>query len=154
MFVTRNHTYTGPQINPSTIEKTVGVGSEANQAARSAQQPAAWRTKEEGPGCRSKQRIFSKPFDTQQIRGMLDSGQAFYWTLMNRREPMSLRRTAECHWLRDSLLFKKCEVFKEHVNVHKWYESEKAGRDIGWDRAAVTFMIRNSSGQAGNQPAC
>ena len=30
---------------------------------------------------------------------------------------------------------------KQEIMTHKWYESEKAGHDIGWDRALVDWMI-------------
>jgi len=31
---------------------------------------------------------------------------------------------------------------KHEIQLHKWYESEKAGHDIGWERATVDWMIR------------
>ena len=46
------------------------------------------------------------------------------------------------HWVANTRLFKEWERTKGEILVHKWYESEKAGRDIGWDRAALDWMIR------------
>ena len=44
-------------------------------------------------------------------------------------------------WVRRTRLFEQAERLRAEVNVHKWYESERAGRDIGWDRAAVSYAI-------------
>ncbi len=46
-------------------------------------------------------------------------------------------------WMRDSNLFREWEEIKREIMKHKWYESEKAGRDIGWDRAMVNWMVRH-----------
>lgn len=44
-----------------------------------------------------------------------------------------------------SLVYKEFLALKEEVNKHKWYESERAGYDIGWPRAWMswTFRYRN-----------
>ena len=34
---------------------------------------------------------------------------------------------------------------KQDVLLHKWYESERAGHDIGWDRAFVDWNLRVSA---------
>ena len=47
-------------------------------------------------------------------------------------------------WLKRTRLFAQAERLRAEVNVHKWYESERAGRDIGWDRAAVSYAIFRS----------
>jgi hypothetical protein len=45
-------------------------------------------------------------------------------------------------WVRNTLLVRRWENMKHEILLHKWYESEKAGHDIGWERAAVDWMIR------------
>ncbi|MCF7837671.1 MAG: DUF4032 domain-containing protein [Candidatus Marinimicrobia bacterium] len=45
-------------------------------------------------------------------------------------------------WLRGTRLFRERERTRRHIMNHKWYESEKAGHDIGWERASVDWMIR------------
>ncbi|MFH0953781.1 MAG: DUF4032 domain-containing protein [Verrucomicrobiota bacterium] len=45
-------------------------------------------------------------------------------------------------WLRNTLLFRQWESMRDDILRHKWYESEKAGHDIGWERACVDWMIR------------
>ena len=42
--------------------------------------------------------------------------------------------------------FKKSKVYQEYqaeiaeINRHKWLESEKAGKDIGWNKALVSWV--------------
>ncbi len=44
-------------------------------------------------------------------------------------------------WVRNTRLFRQWDCIKQEIQLHKWYESEKAGYDIGWERAAVDWMI-------------
>ncbi len=48
-------------------------------------------------------------------------------------------------WVRNTRLFRQWEGMKQEIQLHKWYESEKAGHDIGWERATVDWMIRFGS---------
>jgi len=62
-------------------------------------------------------------------------------------------KTADCtadQWVRNTRLFRQWEEIKREIQLHKWYESEKAGHDIGWERATVDWMIRygNKGGKA------
>ena len=45
-------------------------------------------------------------------------------------------------WVGQTRLVQQWEEMKKEILLHKWYESEKAGYDIGWERAAVDWMIR------------
>lgn len=45
-------------------------------------------------------------------------------------------------WVQGTLLFKQWRSIKEEILLHKWYESERAGYDIGWDKASVDWMVR------------
>lgn len=49
---------------------------------------------------------------------------------------------SEDQWFRETLLVKQWEQMKHEILLHKWYESERAGHDIGWDRAAFDWMLR------------
>jgi len=51
-------------------------------------------------------------------------------------------------WVRNTRLFRRWEEMKQQIQLHKWYESEKAGHDIGWERATVDWMIRFGGGNA------
>ena len=46
------------------------------------------------------------------------------------------------HWVSNTRLFREWEDTKQEILTHKWYESEKAGHDIGWERAAVDWLVR------------
>ena len=50
----------------------------------------------------------------------------------------------ELLWIRQSRVFQQWESVKQDILLHKWYESEKAGHDIGWERACVDWMIHSS----------
>ena len=45
--------------------------------------------------------------------------------------------------LERSLLFRRWQVMKQEILLHKWYESERAGYDIGWERASTNWMIHH-----------
>jgi len=47
-------------------------------------------------------------------------------------------------WVAQTLLFKRWNAMKEEILLHKWYESEKAGHDVGWEKAATNWMIHFS----------
>lgn len=44
-------------------------------------------------------------------------------------------------WLQDSLLCRQWGKICDDVDLHKWYESERAGHDIGWDRAYASWLV-------------
>jgi hypothetical protein len=44
-------------------------------------------------------------------------------------------------WICNTRLFRACHDRQHEISVHKWYESEKAGHDIGWERATVSYML-------------
>lgn len=45
----------------------------------------------------------------------------------------------------DTSVYKEHLALKEEVNKHKWYESEKAGYDIGFTRAMIDWTIKFKS---------
>lgn len=49
-------------------------------------------------------------------------------------------------WLEKTELFRRWNAMKEEILRHKWYQSEKAGYDIGWDRAATNWMLHHRRG--------
>ena len=52
-------------------------------------------------------------------------------------------RDSEDAWLENTRLVQALENIESEILLHKWYESEKAGRDIGWDRAVVEWTTRH-----------
>ena len=45
----------------------------------------------------------------------------------------------------DTLLYKEYLAQKEEVMKHKWYESEKAGHDIGFVQAIIDLTIKHKT---------
>lgn len=44
--------------------------------------------------------------------------------------------------LKDSLLYKKYLDERKQIEENKWYLSEKAGRDVGWEKALLDWMLK------------
>jgi len=47
--------------------------------------------------------------------------------------------------VRKSSLYREFEAEKEEIMKHKWIESEKAGHDIGFERALTDWIIKHRS---------
>ena len=45
-------------------------------------------------------------------------------------------------WMKQTRLVRDWQAIRHEVETHKWLESERAGRDVGWDRAYTDWMIR------------
>jgi hypothetical protein len=43
------------------------------------------------------------------------------------------------------LIYKEALAQREEVERHKWLESEKVGRDIGYDAALIDWVIKHKS---------
>jgi len=47
--------------------------------------------------------------------------------------------------VKNSSLFREFQAEREEILKHKWIESEKAGRDIGFDRALTDWIVKHRS---------
>jgi hypothetical protein len=47
--------------------------------------------------------------------------------------------------LRNSSLYREFQAEREEILKHKWIESEKAGRDIGFERALTDWILKHRS---------
>jgi len=47
--------------------------------------------------------------------------------------------------LRNSSLYREFQAERDEILRHKWIESEKAGRDIGFERALTDWIIKHRS---------
>jgi hypothetical protein len=47
--------------------------------------------------------------------------------------------------LSSSLLYRHFRAQRDEILKHKWYESERAGHDIGFDRARTDWTIKHRS---------
>ncbi len=45
--------------------------------------------------------------------------------------------------LQRSALYKEFQAEREEILKHKWIESEKAGRDIGFERALLDWIVKH-----------
>jgi hypothetical protein len=58
------------------------------------------------------------------------------------KEPM---RPSSDVLLKNSSLYREFQAEREEILRHKWIESEKAGRDIGFERALTDWIIKHRS---------
>jgi hypothetical protein len=47
--------------------------------------------------------------------------------------------------LRNSSLYREFQAEREEILRHKWIESEKAGKDIGFERALTDWIVKHRS---------
>lgn len=47
--------------------------------------------------------------------------------------------------VRNSSLYREFQAEREEILKHKWIESEKEGRDIGFERALTDWIIKHRS---------
>jgi Domain of unknown function (DUF4032) len=56
--------------------------------------------------------------------------------------------------LKNSSLYREFQAEREEILKHKWIESEKAGQDIGFERALTDWIIKHrSKWRKSRQPA-
>jgi hypothetical protein len=53
--------------------------------------------------------------------------------------------TEDLRILKNSLLYKEFVCEREEILRHKWIESEKAGQDIGFEKALLDWVIKYRS---------
>jgi hypothetical protein len=54
-------------------------------------------------------------------------------------------RLSDSDLLTNSLLYRQFQAQREEIMKHKWYESERAGYDIGFERAMMDWFIKHAS---------
>lgn len=55
--------------------------------------------------------------------------------------------------LKNSTLYREFQAEREEILRHKWIESEKAGRDIGFEQALTDWIIKHRSSWRKNRQA-
>lgn len=55
--------------------------------------------------------------------------------------------------LKNSTLYREFQAEREEILRHKWIESEKAGRDIGFEQALTDWIIKHRSTWRKNRQA-
>jgi hypothetical protein len=62
--------------------------------------------------------------------------------------PMSIDKfsgTGGADLVRNSSLYREFQAEREEILRHKWLESEKAGHDIGFERALADWIVKHRS---------
>jgi hypothetical protein len=53
--------------------------------------------------------------------------------------------TTSSDLLKNSTLYREFQAEREEILRHKWIESEKAGHDIGFERALTDWIVKHRS---------
>lgn len=59
---------------------------------------------------------------------------------------MNPQKTEGTDLVKNSILYKEFLAEREEILRHKWIESEKAGKDIGFERALLDWIVKYRSG--------
>jgi len=54
-----------------------------------------------------------------------------------------IESSSDAGLLMRSLLFREWQAEREEMLRHKWFESERAGRDVGMDNARVSWVVHH-----------
>jgi hypothetical protein len=65
--------------------------------------------------------------------------------IMKENAEMDSSDDADSHFLKNSVLYKEFLAEREEVLKHKWIESEKAGTDIGFEKALLDWIVKHRS---------
>ena len=92
----------------------------------------------------------------QTDRRGLGFDQIFEWRMADDRKD----QLTAGDLLANSMLYREFQAEREEILRHKWLESEKAGRDIGFEQALTDWIVHHRSkwrkarqGQTAHQPA-
>ena len=64
---------------------------------------------------------------------------------MKREEDMSPSEADQAQFVKESALYKEFLAERAEILKHKWIESEKAGKDIGFERALLDWILKHRS---------
>jgi len=65
---------------------------------------------------------------------------------MKDEKPQMLSSEADqAQFVKDSALYKEFLAERAEILKHKWIESEKAGKDIGFERALLDWIVKHRS---------
>ena len=62
----------------------------------------------------------------------------------NKRE-MASTQEDKSQFVKNSVLYKEFLAEREEILKHKWIESEKAGTDIGFEKALLDWIVKHRS---------
>ena len=64
---------------------------------------------------------------------------------MKERREMSPSAEDRSQFVKNSVLYKEFLAERAEILKHKWIESEKAGADIGFEKALLDWIVRHRS---------
>ena len=64
---------------------------------------------------------------------------------MNKNPAMRASSEDQPQFVKNSVLYKEFLAEREEILKHKWIESEKAGKDIGFERALLDWIVKHRS---------
>ncbi len=64
---------------------------------------------------------------------------------MSKPTEMDSSEDAGAHFFENSVLYKEFLAEREEILKHKWIESEKAGFDIGFEKALLDWIVKHRS---------
>ena len=64
---------------------------------------------------------------------------------MKENAPVRASEDESSQFLQNSVLYKEFLAEREEILKHKWIESEKAGADIGFEKALLDWIVKHRS---------
>jgi hypothetical protein len=64
---------------------------------------------------------------------------------MKESRDMAVAQDAQSQFVRNSTLYREFLAEREEILKHKWIESEKAGTDIGFEKALLDWIVKHRS---------
>ena len=64
---------------------------------------------------------------------------------IKRMGPQSTENAENTNLVKNSVLYKEFLAEREEILRHKWIESEKAGKDIGFEKALLDWIVKYRS---------
>ncbi len=64
---------------------------------------------------------------------------------MKENREMPAAQEAQSQFVKNSTLYKEFLAEREEILKHKWIESEKAGKDVGFEKALLDWIVKHRS---------
>lgn len=64
---------------------------------------------------------------------------------MKEKREMPSSQDDQSQFVRNSVLYKEFLAERAEILKHKWIESEKAGKDIGFEKALLDWIVKHRS---------
>jgi hypothetical protein len=64
---------------------------------------------------------------------------------MEKTADMPQTQASNTQFVKNSVLYKEFLAEREEILKHKWIESEKAGKDIGFEKALLDWIVKHRS---------